>query len=335
MAPLVLPWVKAADFDNGSLSAPLPYIGAAFVTVVSTDEALQLLTQTARQLSLYLDVTTLSSTDEVVSVLNAGASAVIVSPSQLHGLLQDGISQDRVVLSVTGLDKQQISDALANKSLAIYASDVGHGAAFQDWLHENPKYSPSVFVSFSSPSQQSAIDVAKLGAIPVLPGNRLSVEPQTPSNSISLSAVLLATASSDRPDGLFATLVSDEREVALGLVYSSEESLRESLRTGRGVYQSRKRGLWYKGDSSGDVQELVRVSMDCDRDCIRFIVRQKGNGAESLYPVPLALLTWPRVLPSGNCYLLRTLLWLVQVTEDSRGKKIVCSSGIIHRSSFQ
>jgi phosphoribosyl-ATP pyrophosphohydrolase/phosphoribosyl-AMP cyclohydrolase/histidinol dehydrogenase len=64
----------------------------------------------------------------------------------------------------------------------------------------------------------------------------------------------------------------------LGLVYSSVESVVESMRTGRGVYMSRKRGLWYKGDSSGDVQELVKISLDCDGDCLQFIVRQKGKG---------------------------------------------------------
>jgi phosphoribosyl-ATP pyrophosphohydrolase/phosphoribosyl-AMP cyclohydrolase/histidinol dehydrogenase len=88
----------------------------------------------------------------------------------------------------------------------------------------------------------------------------------------------MANATSDRPDGLFTTLVTDERGIALGLVYSSEESVAESLKTGRGVYQSRKRGLWYKGESSGDIQELVSVSLDCDSDCLQFVVRQKGRG---------------------------------------------------------
>ena len=70
---------------------------------------------------------------------------------------------------------------------------------------------------------------------------------------------------SDRADQLIPTVVTDERGIALGLVYSSQESLAESLKTGTGVYQSRKRGLWYKGATSGDTQELVRVSLDCDQ----------------------------------------------------------------------
>ena len=40
----------------------------------------------------------------------------------------------------------------------------------------------------------------------------------------------------DRPDGLYTTVVVDECEAALGLVYSSKESVIESMKCGRGVY---------------------------------------------------------------------------------------------------
>jgi phosphoribosyl-ATP pyrophosphohydrolase len=47
----------------------------------------------------------------------------------------------------------------------------------------------------------------------------------------------------------------------------------------RGVYWSRSRGgLWIKGESSGAVQELLSVGVDCDRDALRFRVRQAGTG---------------------------------------------------------
>ena len=82
----------------------------------------------------------------------------------------------------------------------------------------------------------------------------------------------------DRPDGLFPTVVVDERGVALGLVYSSPDSIREAVRRRMGVYQSRSRGLWVKGETSGATQELLRIDLDCDRDSPRFVVRQKGPG---------------------------------------------------------
>ena len=95
---------------------------------------------------------------------------------------------------------------------------------------------------------------------------------------MDLGDAIGAPLKSDRPDGLWPTVVCDEQGVALGLAYSNQESLREAVATGRGVYHSRKRGLWRKGESSGSVQELVRVDLDCDRDTLRFVVRQQGEG---------------------------------------------------------
>lgn len=87
------------------------------------------------------------------------------------------------------------------------------------------------------------------------------------------------TARIERPDGLIPTVVVDEAGRALGLVWSSRDSLRAALATGRGVYHSRSRGgLWVKGESSGDTQSLLRIDLDCDRDALRFTVRQAGRG---------------------------------------------------------
>jgi len=95
---------------------------------------------------------------------------------------------------------------------------------------------------------------------------------------LDLAEALAAPLRSDRPDGLWPTVICDASGVALGLAYSSLESLRAALQSRRGVYQSRARGLWSKGDSSGNTQELLRVDLDCDRDTLRFVVRQHGAG---------------------------------------------------------
>jgi phosphoribosyl-ATP pyrophosphohydrolase len=95
---------------------------------------------------------------------------------------------------------------------------------------------------------------------------------------MALGDAVAAPLVSDRPDGLWPTVVVDEMGVALGLVYSSAESLRKAVEDRRGVYQSRSRGLWVKGETSGSTQELVRVDLDCDRDALRFVVRQAGDG---------------------------------------------------------
>ncbi len=96
--------------------------------------------------------------------------------------------------------------------------------------------------------------------------------------NLMLGEAFVAPLRSDRPDGLWPTVVVDPNGVALGLVYSSRESLSEAIETRRGVYHSRSRGLWIKGETSGNTQRLLRVDADCDRDSLRFVVRQEGAG---------------------------------------------------------
>lgn len=97
--------------------------------------------------------------------------------------------------------------------------------------------------------------------------------------AIDLADAFCAPLRSDREDGLWPTVVADQQGIVLGLVYSNAESVREAIARRQGVYHSRSRGgLWVKGESSGDRQDLVRVDVDCDRDALRFTVRQHGAG---------------------------------------------------------
>src|SRR5438046_170401 len=79
--------------------------------------------------------------------------------------------------------------------------------------------------------------------------------------------------------GVWPTVVCDEWGHTLGLVWSTRESLARAIAERRGIYWSRSRqALWEKGATSGNTQELVRVDLDCDRDALRFTVRQRGAG---------------------------------------------------------
>jgi phosphoribosyl-ATP pyrophosphohydrolase/phosphoribosyl-AMP cyclohydrolase len=98
------------------------------------------------------------------------------------------------------------------------------------------------------------------------------------SGRLDLAEAFCAPLRSDRGDGLWSTVVVDEHGRALGSCWSNAESVREAIERGRGVYWSRSRGLWVKGETSGAIQELVRVDADCDRDALRFTVRQRGSG---------------------------------------------------------
>lgn len=81
------------------------------------------------------------------------------------------------------------------------------------------------------------------------------------------------------PEGPWATVVCNEHGVALGLAWSSHESIRLAFAEQRGIYWSRSRQqIWRKGETSGATQELLRVDLDCDRDALRFTVKQNGTG---------------------------------------------------------
>jgi len=97
--------------------------------------------------------------------------------------------------------------------------------------------------------------------------------------ALDLGDGLVAPMRPRKKDALYPTVVCDEQGVALGLAWSNRESVREAVRTGKGVYWSRSRSaLWRKGEMSGDTQRLLRVDLDCDRDALRFVVEQAGAG---------------------------------------------------------
>jgi phosphoribosyl-ATP pyrophosphohydrolase/phosphoribosyl-AMP cyclohydrolase/histidinol dehydrogenase len=103
------------------------------------------------------------------------------------------------------------------------------------------------------------------------------VELAAAAGRLDVGSCLAACVRSDRTDGLFTTVVADELGRALGLVYSSRESVAEAVRAGRGVYFSRSRNaLWRKGETSGNFQELRAARLDCDGDALLFTVRQRG-----------------------------------------------------------
>ncbi len=95
---------------------------------------------------------------------------------------------------------------------------------------------------------------------------------------LPLAEAFAAPLTSDRPDGLWPTVVVDGHGRALGLCWSNAESLAIAIETGRGVYWSRRRGLWEKGATSGARQRVHRIDLDCDRDVLRFTVSQEGAG---------------------------------------------------------
>lgn len=79
-------------------------------------------------------------------------------------------------------------------------------------------------------------------------------------------------------NGLIPAIAQDaDNGEVLMMAWMSATSLAKTLETGRVTYWSRSRQeLWAKGETSGHVQELVELRVDCDRDCLLMKVRQTG-----------------------------------------------------------
>ncbi|WP_062073307.1 phosphoribosyl-AMP cyclohydrolase [Demequina sediminicola] len=80
------------------------------------------------------------------------------------------------------------------------------------------------------------------------------------------------------PDGLVCAVVQerDTRQVLM-VAWMDDDALNLTLTTGRAVYWSRSRQeLWRKGDTSGHVQQVHSVELDCDGDALLLTVSQTG-----------------------------------------------------------
>ena len=82
-------------------------------------------------------------------------------------------------------------------------------------------------------------------------------------------------------DGLLPAIVQDAASGdVLMLAYINKQSWQKSLETGKAHYWSRSRQqLWLKGESSGHVQMIKEILVDCDQDTVVFKVEQIGGAA--------------------------------------------------------
>lgn len=78
--------------------------------------------------------------------------------------------------------------------------------------------------------------------------------------------------------GLIPCIAQDaEGGEVLMMAWMNAEAVARTLESGRVTYWSRSRqAFWIKGESSGHIQELVDLRVDCDRDCLLALVRQTG-----------------------------------------------------------
>ncbi|MBN1624170.1 MAG: phosphoribosyl-AMP cyclohydrolase [Clostridia bacterium] len=84
-------------------------------------------------------------------------------------------------------------------------------------------------------------------------------------------------------DGLIPVVAQDvETGQVLMQAYAKKEQLQKTLEKGTAHYFSRSRNKeWHKGETSGHFQKVEQVKVDCDNDCILYIVRQEGSACHT------------------------------------------------------
>jgi phosphoribosyl-ATP pyrophosphohydrolase/phosphoribosyl-AMP cyclohydrolase/histidinol dehydrogenase len=277
----LIPYVDLAGdsaFQKGLTRDQLGYLGCVYFTV-SDAELDKVFGFLQRHVSIhtYVNVTKVTSKDEIISILDAGACTVFVQASQLESLKTYG---DRIAV----IKDESTPDAPgAGGVLVEGGNDISACKSALETLAVS-KATPIFLFANSKNTTEEYVSLAReQKVVLIVAADQLTIENTGSNGFISVPSIIASSWTSDRNDKLVPTLVTDERGISLGLVYSSKESLSESFKTGTGVYQSRKRGLWYKGATSGDTQELVRVALDCDQDCLKFIVKQNGRGETQVF----------------------------------------------------
>jgi phosphoribosyl-AMP cyclohydrolase len=91
----------------------------------------------------------------------------------------------------------------------------------------------------------------------------------------------LAFAPKFDADGLITAVATDAKSGDVMMVaHMNDEALRKTIESGEAWYYSRSRkALWKKGETSGHVQRVVELRVDCDQDALWLKVDQTGPGA--------------------------------------------------------
>ncbi|KAF9247289.1 histidine biosynthesis trifunctional-protein [Melanogaster broomeanus] len=201
--------------------------------------------------------------DQIITHLDNGTEKAIV-PLSLAKKLVGLVPAARLLLLLDAANVSAVPDSLRNAVSGVLLKAISTDV---DLIHSISAFFTGLSIYILSDDKPTPSMIRKLTGIEL-------------GNSITIADAFLAPIVSDRSDGLFPTIVSSYTQSGrpLGLVYSSRESVAKSIMTGKGVYQSRKHGLWEKGKTSGATQDVMGIRIDCDSDALQFSVVQHGEG---------------------------------------------------------
>jgi phosphoribosyl-ATP pyrophosphohydrolase len=224
--------------------------------------------------------------------LDAGASKVILGTAARPEILRE-LPRDRVIVALDARDGEVVTEGWTKRT----------GASVEDRIMELREHAGGFLVTFVEREGrmqglpmdrvERLVQLAGPAKLTVAGGVRTAADIAAADDAgadaqvgmalytgaFDLAEGYCAPLRSDRSDGLLPTIVTDPSGRVLGLTYSNVDTVRASIEERRGVYFSRSRSsVWRKGQTSGDIQELLSITTDCDRDTLRFTVRQRGAG---------------------------------------------------------
>ena len=93
--------------------------------------------------------------------------------------------------------------------------------------------------------------------------------------------IIMIELNFDKADGLVPAITQDYNSgEILMLAYMNREAFDATLASGKATYYSRSRQkLWVKGETSGNVQQIKEIRVDCDNDTVLIKVEQIGGAA--------------------------------------------------------
>lgn len=279
MAPLpFLPLLSSVD----QAADLLPSLAALAPILIPLANLPQALPSLAPRSSYWVKASKGDDADLVTEALNNGAGKAVVGQDLVGELA--GIDASRLVIEISESEVTQVSEEVRAKVGGALINVESLDVKLDLVKSIKTAFSTSRYAVFlSSPSTPSSAQISSLyqtSLVVVIPTSQLSASSTSSDGKIAIPEAFLAPLTTDRPDGLYPTIVSSSTHSSrpLGLVYSSKESISESILTLKGVYQSRKHGLWRKGETSGSTQKVVRIEKDCDSDAVVVEVEQSGTG---------------------------------------------------------
>ena len=222
-------------------------------------------------------------------ILRAGAKKIIIGTKATPKFLKQ-LPKDRVVVAIDAKDGYVVNNGWKNQT---------RNTPKQLIKKLEPLCLEFLFTDVNKEGLMQGIDFSKIKRLKESTKNKLTVAGGISyiteikwlenlgidsqlgmslyTGKINLSEAFVSIVDFSKNDGLVPTIVQDDKKQVLMLAFSSKQSLIQTLESGKANYYSRSRKkIWAKGETSGNIQKILKVRYDCDRDTLLFTVKQKN-----------------------------------------------------------